>query len=155
MPFQTSDFDARIRTQLVAHEGLRLFPYTDSVGKLTIGVGRNLSDVGISHEEAFYLLDRDVQHATNMLDAHLPWFNTLDDVRKAVLIDMCFNMGWTRLSGFHNTLAAVMDGKYEIAADEMLDSTWAKQVGARAEHLAAMMRSGQWPSTFSPSILQV
>lgn len=142
-------FETRLREQLIRHEGLRLKPYTDTVGKLTIGVGRNLADVGISAEEAYYLLDRDIGAATTMLDSHLPWFKSLDEVRRAVLIDMCFNMGWLTLSTFHGTLAAIEGHEFDQASAHMLDSKWATQVGVRATRLAMMMRSGQWPETLT------
>lgn len=131
-----------LRQQLIAHEGVRFFPYTDTAGKLTIGVGRNLTDVGISPQEANTLLDNDINGAVAGLNRRWPWFPTLDPMRQRVLIDMAFNLGITGLAGFPKMLAAVEAGAYDEAADEMLDSTWAKQVGTRAVKLAAMMRTG-------------
>lgn len=118
-------------------------PYRDTVGKLTIGIGRNLDDVGISREEAYALLDNDIAAAMAPLMA-LPWFNALDEVRRAVLIDMCFNMGWRVLSTFKVTLAAIEAGDYMRAVANMLQSKWAGQVGPRAVRLAKMMETGQW-----------
>jgi len=141
--------EQRLKELLVQHEGLRLKPYKDSVGKLTIGVGRNLDDVGISNEEAYYLLDRDIGSAVSSLEANLPWFKNLDEVRRAVLIDMCFNMGWIGLSTFRETLTSIRDQEYQDASDHMIASKWAGQVGIRATQLATMMRSGQWPGSFS------
>lgn len=137
-------FYERLSEQLIQHEGLRLKPYTDTVGKLSIGVGRNLTDVGISKEEALYLLERDISHAEAMLTINLPWFQQLDEVRKAVLLDMCFNMGWTTLSQFKNTLASISRNEFEDASKGMLASHWAHQVGNRAVRLAEMMRTGEW-----------
>lgn len=136
-------FVERLRAQLELHEGLRLKPYRDTVGKLTIGIGRNLDDVGISREEAYALLDNDIAAAMAPLMA-LPWFNALDEVRRAVLIDMCFNMGWRVLSTFKVTLAAIEAGDYMRAVTNMLQSKWAGQVGPRAVRLAKMMETGQW-----------
>lgn len=134
-----------IREQLLLHEGIRLFPYLDTVDKVTIGIGRNLSDKGISKEEAYILLDNDIEEVCGQLDTHLPWWSTLDDVRKRVLIDMCFNLGIKGLLGFKNTLEAVKVKDYLSASKGMLASKWAKQVGKRAIRLAEMMRTGNLP----------
>lgn len=137
---------AKLREQLMRHEGLRLRMYRDTVGKLTIGYGRNLEDRGISEHEAAYLLSGDIQDATLGLIGQYPWFLDLDPVRQAVLINMAFNMGLTTLAGFSRTLAAVARADYADAADRMLQSKWATQVGARAVELAEQMRSGAWPA---------
>lgn len=129
-----------IRDQLIIHEGMRLKPYKDNVGKLTIGVGRNLDDVGISREEAMQLLDNDINIVMDSLDLALPWWRTLDDLRSRAIIDMVFNLGITRFLGFKQMLIALKAKQYDLAAQEMLDSKWAKQVGIRAQTLAAMMR---------------
>lgn len=136
----------RLRTQLVDEEGLRLTPYRDSVGKLTIGVGRNLEDRGITRDEAIFLLDNDIIAVLDQLAAHVPFFAALDDVRQRVLADMAFNVGMGGLLGFKNTLAAVARGDYDAAAVGMLASRWATQVGDRALVLAEMMRSGKDPA---------
>lgn len=131
-----------LKDQLIAHEGLRLKPYQDTVGKLTIGVGRNLDDAGISTHEAMLLLDHDIEAVEDDLDQRLPWWRGLSEARQLVLADMCFNLGIARLQGFKNTLAAIHAGDYEAAADGMLASKWAGQVGKRAHRLARMMREG-------------
>lgn len=131
-----------LQQQLIAHEGLVLRPYKDSVGKLTIGVGRNLDDVGISRSEALTLLENDIARACKDLDTNLPWWRQLSDTRQQVLADMCFNLGIRRLQGFRKALEAMRAGAWYEAADQMLDSTWASQVGSRAIRLADMMRSG-------------
>lgn len=130
----------RLKAQLVRHEGLRLKPYRDTVGKLTIGVGRNLDDVGITEDEAGQLLDNDVTRAYHELVRAVPSFGSLDEDRQHVLLDMAFNLGVPRLLEFKKMLAAVESRDFDQAAAEMLDSRWARQVGRRAETLAAMMR---------------
>jgi lysozyme len=130
--------------QLRRDEGLRLRPYTDTVGKLTIGYGRNLLDVGISIEEAEIFLGNDVRKALDILHSRLPWYQALDPVRQAVLVNMIFNMGFTKLEGFENFLRATAKGNWKAAATEMLDSLWSKQVGDRANRLARQISSGQW-----------
>ena len=133
---------AALTSQLIAHEGLRLKPYTDTTGHLTIGVGRNLSDVGITRDEALDLLEADIERAMGQLFIRWPWAEHLDSVRQRVLIDMVFNLGADGLSKFPRMLAAARSGDYETAAAEMLASKWATQVGQRASRLAQMMRTG-------------
>ena len=127
---------------LITHEGLRLKPYRDTVGKLTIGVGRNLDDVGITEEEALYLLKNDIRRTIKFLSAVLPFWDRLSETRKIVLIDMCFNLGAKKFMSFKKMRKALEEGNYETAADEMLDSKWARQVKGRAQTLARMMREG-------------
>lgn len=136
---------SRLREQLMRHEGVRLKAYRDTVGKLTIGVGRNLDDVGIADHEAAYLLSGDIDRAVRGLTARYPsWFPELDPVRQAVLVNMAFNLGLSSLAGFIHTLDCVARGQYGEASDRMLQSKWAEQVGHRAVELAAQMRTGQW-----------
>jgi len=130
--------------QLTRDEGCRLKPYRDSVGKLTIGVGRNLDDVGISQEEAAFLLHNDIRVAEAGVVKALPWTVNLDPIRKAVLVNMAFNMGIWKLLGFKHTLELIQAGEYEQASDEMLNSHWAEQVGSRAARLSVQMRTGEW-----------
>jgi len=129
-----------LHRQLIEDEALRLKPYRDTVGKLSIGVGRNLDDVGISEAEAMVLLDNDINRTVSDLDARLMWWRQMDDTRQNVLVNMCFNMGIEGLLTFHNTLAAMQQGRYADAADGMASSQWARQVGARADRLVAIMR---------------
>lgn len=133
----------RLAAQLTLHEGLRLKPYRDTVGKLTIGVGRNLTDKGISRQEAEILLDDDMDEVIIGLAKRLPWFSTLDPIRSRVLIDMAFNLGVDGLLEFKNTLWYVQHGHYGAAAIAMLQSKWARQVGRRADTLSKMMATGQ------------
>ena len=137
----TSEELAKLRTELTRDEGLRLMPYTDTVGKLTIGVGRNLTDKGISEDEARILLDADIKEHLQLLDDNLEWWRTMSENRQRVLANMAFNMGKGLLS-FVNTLAAMKRGDYEVAADGMVASKWAQQVGPRATRLVKMMREG-------------
>lgn len=130
-----------IEDMLIRHEGLRLKPYIDTVGKLSIGVGRNLDDVGISEAEALHLLRNDIETHTREL-GRFPWFAGLNDTRRAVIIDMHFNLGATRFNGFSKMINALERGDYISAAGEMLNSRWAAQVGNRARELSTMMMRG-------------
>ena len=141
--------DAMVR-QLRLHEGERLKPYRCTAGKLTIGVGRNLEDRGITREESAMLLANDVAAEERELLRALPWVATLDEVRQRVLLDMAFNMGIVGLLGFKNTLATIQAGDYQRAAAMMLDSKWAGQVGQRAERLSRMMATGKDPRELWP-----
>jgi len=131
-----------LRRQLIRHEGLALKPYRDTTGHLTIGVGRNLTDQGLTHEEAMALLDHDLVRVEREVRTAIPWFFELDDVRQGVLCNMAFNLGITKLLEFHETLTAIHRRDYMAAAAHMLDSYWARQVGHRAVELAEAMRDG-------------
>ncbi len=134
----------RIKEQLVRHEGLRLKPYRCTAGKLTIGIGRNLDDCGISQTEAYVLMENDILNCEKQLLDEIPEiYNGLDEFRKSVLLNMCFNLGIGGLLEFNNTLAYVAAGDWERAANGMLASKWAKQVGRRAIELSELMRKGK------------
>ena len=133
-----------IKEQLVRHEGLRLKPYRCTAGKLTIGIGRNLDDCGITQSEAYVMLINDIMNCEKQLQAKIPdIYNGLDEVRKSVLLNMCFNLGISGLLGFKNTLEFIKVGDWERAANNMLVSRWAKQVGRRAIELSELMRKGK------------
>ncbi len=130
---------------LIHQEGLILKPYKDTVGKLTIGVGRNLEDTGISESEAHHLLANDILKRYKELTERLPWFKRLDDVRQLALLSMAFNLGTDGVLKFHRMLAYLHVKDYETAANESLNSKWATQVGRRAREVAEMIRTGELP----------
>ena len=131
-----SDIEEMLRHQ----EGERLTPYVDSVGKVTIGIGRNLTDKGISVEESRAFLYRDIADAIQDVMHCFSCYDQLSRPRQLVLISMAFNLGRDRLSKFVRFIGAVHLGKYDEAAQEMLNSKWTEQVGTRATTLAHMMR---------------
>jgi lysozyme len=135
--------DLLLEAQLNLHEDKRKFPYRDTVGKLTIGVGRNLDDRGLSDDEIAYLLANDIKMVKEDLDRALPWWRQMDAVRQRVLADMCFNLGISRLLLFRNTLKAMKEGDYALAASGMRNSLWYKQVGTRGIRLVKMMETGE------------
>jgi len=128
--------------QLIDHEGMELEVYEDSLGIPTIGIGRNLVDRGITEDEARFLCNNDIDIVERELVAEFPIVAELDSIRQRVLIDMAFNVGVPRLTGFRKMWAAIHCGDYAEAAVEMMDSKWAKQVGRRAERLSLMMETG-------------
>lgn len=154
---------ALLETELTRDEGVRLRAYKDTKGKWTIGIGHNLDDCGtapltrskadvlangINQAEIDQLFAHDIAETEADLDGYIPWWRSLDPVRQRVLLNMCFNMGWGAgtphgLHTFVNTLGMIQRKEYARAADAMLLSAWAKEVGMRANRLSAMMRNGR------------
>jgi lysozyme len=132
--------------QLKRHEGSRTHVYECPAGYMTIGVGRNIDPnggLGLSEDEIDYLLENDLRRCEREL-GRFSWFDDLDMIRQDALINMCFNLGFTRLLKFKNMLAAIAEGRYSLAAVEALDSKWAKQVGDRAKELAHQIETGTY-----------
>ena len=123
-------------------EGLRLKPYTDSVGKLTIGYGHNLDDNGITEAEADRMLANDAACADLDVSKALPWVQQLDHVRRGVMVELAFNMGIDGLLEFRNTLAAIQRSDWETASNGLLTSLAAHQEPARVARWAAKLRTG-------------
>lgn len=161
----------RLHAQLILEEGLRLMAYDDATGypvppggvcrgKLTVGVGHNLdanpltadelAAVGhdgrkqpITRANAIMILDNDITVACYELDRHVPWCESLDEIRARVMVDLSFNMGINKLMGFQHFLGYMNQGQYDHAASELENSVWYDQVGARGVRLAGMVRSGE------------
>jgi lysozyme len=134
--------ESTLTQELMRDEGVKLKPYRCTAGKLTIGVGRNIEDNGISNEEAAFMLKSDIKNCERDLDILLPGWKNFSDTRQRVLLNMVFNMGRARLSGFAKFLACLKMSDFTGAADQMMDSAWAKQVGQRAVRLRDMMVRG-------------
>ena len=132
----------KLKASIKKHEGFKQFPYHDTKNKITIGYGHNLSDVGLKESECDLLLSNDIFTATYELYHFIPWAQNLDDVRKAVMIEMTFNIGIEKVLQFRKLLDALQNKDYQQAAKEMLDSEWAKEVGNRAHDMAYSMESG-------------
>ena len=159
--------DATCIQRLTLNEELRNKAYYDTLGKLTIGIGRNLDDnpltkeeicyIGhncrgkaITNDQVLYLCRNDLKRVRAELDKYLPWWRDLNPDRQFVMIDLCFNMGMgnekkkTKLLSFTNTLPMIAQGNYEQAADNLLKSTYARQTGIRARRNAYALRTGEW-----------
>lgn len=136
--------DQRLVNQLIKHEGLKLKPYRDTVGKLTIGVGRNLDDLGITEHEAKILLCNDIERVQEECRRTFDDLFRLDNARKQVIFNMAFNMGVPKLKKFKLMWKAIEEEDWKEAAAQMLESKWAEQVGGRARELAKQMETGQW-----------
>lgn len=133
----------KLMYRLIEEEGMKLKPYRCPAGKLTIGVGRNLEDKGLSNEEALFLLQNDIIEAVKELKKAFLFFDSLNETRQIVLIDMCFNLGINGLKKFKKMIKALENQDFSLASKEMLSSYWAKQVGARARSLALLMETGE------------
>jgi lysozyme len=129
--------------QLRRDEGVRNMPYVDTVGKVTIGVGRNLTDVGLSDSEVIQLLQNDIDKVTAQL-APYQWYNTMDSVRQGAIQNMAFNLGINGLLHFPHMIAALARSDWATAAQEMSSSLWASQVGPRAVRLQQQILTGVW-----------
>ncbi len=146
--------------QLRRDEGLRLKPYRDNSkqlgfegkpGKLTIGIGRNLDDRGLTEDESTYLCTNDVVIVTSELRQKLTWLDNLcpptqwnTDPRIGVLLNMGFNMGVGGVLEFRQMLGWLQRGDYSRASAEMADSAWYHEVGPRAARLVQQMVTGEW-----------
>ena len=138
---------SKLVAQLKRHEGVKSHAYTCTANMITVGVGRNIDEnggIGLSDDEINYLLENDIKRCKQELIS-LSWFTDLDSVRQDALVNLCFNLGLTRLMGFKNAMAAMAEGDYERAADEFYDSRWAKQVKSRADEVCEMIRTGRYP----------
>jgi len=133
-------------------EGRRYVAYPDPLtggAPWTIGIGHTGPEV---HQDTIWTPEqvdqafaRDVSNATAQCRKNFdPWFSQLTEARQAVLIAMTFQLGIGGLLGFKQTLAAVRDEHYALAADRMKDSDWARQTPKRAMRMAAQMASGDW-----------
>jgi lysozyme len=141
MTMMSSDLKTLLRNFLIPDEGIKLFPYKDTNGFWSIGVGRNLVTRGITTEEALFLLDNDLDYFLNKVK-EFSFFEKLSLARQAVLIALCFNLGFKGLLTFKNFLLATENEDYEKGYSELLDSRWAKQVGSRANRMADIWKEG-------------
>lgn len=131
----------KLKKQLTAHEGIKLMPYVDTVGKVTIGIGHNLSDVGITASVCDELLSFDIQVTVAFLSKMCPWWLTLDDVRQRAIADLTFNVQH-KIMDFKNMIAAIEAKDWPRASAELLNSTFATQTGQRAKDLAKQLLTG-------------
>jgi len=133
----------RVVEQLKKHEGFSAVPYRCTAGYLTIGYGWNL-EAGIDEDTAEYLLVQQVSAIQLECVRKFEWFRNINEARRDVVTNMVFNLGMTGFTKFKKTIAAIEDGDFDKAAEEMVDSRWASQVGYRAYELADQMKLGAW-----------
>jgi lysozyme len=145
-----------VEHMLMEDEGVRVLPYFDCCGrefrkceckpqgKLTIGVGRNLEDTGLSENECQGLLSNDVKRTTVLVERSFPWFEKISTARRLVIISMAFNMGIDKLKEFKKMIRQIESGDFYSASKEMLNSKWAAQVKHRAVRLSEIMEKGEF-----------
>ena len=134
----------RLASRLIRHhEGVRHLPYEDSVGKLTIGVGRNLTDRGLSMPEIDMLYEHDYQISREILDRWVSGWQAWPLSVQLALLSMAYNLGGPRLSGFKNMRAALRAGDFVAAGLEAKNSLWARQVGSRSDEILALFRGDE------------
>ena len=135
---------SRLVDSVKAHEGFRADAYQDSVGVWTIGYGTNLQQLVINKGLADNWMRVELDRIASRL-LEIPSFRQCDEVRQDVLIEMCYQLGVAGCRRFKRMWAAIELQDWEAAADEMLDSKWAReQTPSRARTLAGRMRAGVW-----------
>jgi lysozyme len=141
-------FMSQLVETLKRHEGVKAFAYQCTADKTTIGVGRCVDEdggIGLSDDEIEYLLLNDIERCDAELGNAYDWYRSLTKPRRDAMINLCFNLGLTRLRGFVKALEAMSRGQYDVAADEFMDSRWATQVGGRAVEVTELIRTGDYP----------
>lgn len=133
---------------LIEHEGIARYAYQDSLGYITIGIGRNVdsrSGKGLTTDEQRYLLNNDIISCRKQLkDFH--FYQIQDDIRKDVLVEMCFNMGLPHLIGFKNMISDLEEKIYSSAVRNAKDSLWAKQISpSRLDNICYRLLNGRYP----------
>jgi lysozyme len=123
-------------------EKCRLLPYLDSEGNSTIGWGRCLSTKGVSQAEADLLFSHDLDDALAGVASHVPGYAALNDARKIILADMCFNLGLAGIMGFHNMIKYLARNDFASAGKEMLNSLAAHKEPNRVNWWSTVMVSG-------------
>jgi lysozyme len=140
------------KEQIKRHEGEVLNIYEDSLGYKTLGVGHlckpedpeydwavgtsvSQEVVDMYYEDDF---DKHYMEAIHVFGNHEDW-DELPEVIQRVLVNMCFNLGGSRLSKFRNMLKACRNHDWKEMAVQMEDSRWYKQVGRRSKELQDMV----------------
>ena len=132
----------RLLHTLIRHEGIKYKPYRCTAGKLTIGVGRNIEDVGISESEAMHMLKNDVAVVAAQCMGSFEWYANLNEHRQEAIINLVFNMGLSKFKQFKKTISYIESGDFEKAGAELLDSNYARQVKGRAVEVANRLSEG-------------
>lgn len=135
----------RLKETLKRHEGVKPSGYVDSLGYLTIGVGRLIDERKggkLSDDEIEYLLDNDIARCVAEAGSRIPFWPKLSPRRQEALVNMTFQLGITKLMSFKKMLAALEAEDWETARKEALDSLWARQTPGRAHEVVAMLTGG-------------
>lgn len=130
--------DSDIKKMLTRHEGKRLMPYVDTKGKVTIGIGHNLTDDGLKEKFVDAIFEDDLADTKKWVIEHISFFDKLTPNRQNVILDMAFNLR-DKLLGFKKFLFYMSSGQYASAASELMNSAFAEQTGTRAKELHDML----------------
>ena len=157
------------KQMIMKHEGKVNYPYKDSLGLWTIGVGhliqpgsgktlpteyaaykdnggpydkKNNKTPAMSDEQVQKLFDEDFQHHKEMA-MKTPGWDLANETGQAAMIDLAFNMGGKWYKKWPNTAKSLAAGDFEKAADGLKDSKWYVQVKGRAETIVGMIRNGK------------
>jgi len=136
--------NANLINMLTRHEGASNHLYTCPGGRLTIGVGHNIEDNGLSDHIIRLILQEDIDNALKDLCSIFPTLYTMGVARRDALTDMMFNLGLPAFRSFKRMIAAIERERWEQAATEALDSAWATQVGERAQEIAQLLRTDSY-----------
>jgi lysozyme len=132
----------QLKKDLVRDEDRVRLPYEDTVGKITIGVGRNLSDVGLSDDEIDLLLDNDIKRVIGELDRAFPWWTDLPENARLFMANLNFNLGLPKFRKFTTTLRFIERRQFKAAAKSFRENRrYFAQVGQRAERLAKLLEN--------------
>jgi len=129
----------RLKTSLINDEAFRSKPYRCSANKLTIGVGRNIEDRGISRKEGLFLLDNDIREVEEDMLGLFPRFGQFSESRQVALMNMRFQLGYRRFRKFKKMIQAVRNRDWGEVKVQAKDSKWYRQVTRRAERILKML----------------
>jgi len=124
---------------IIKHEGIKLKPYLCPAGKLTIGVGRNIEDNGISTDEAIYILKNDIKRCESELREIFDHFDLFDENKKTSLIDIIFQLGKPSFLKFKKMIRAIKKGDWQESVRELKDSRLCREVPSRCEDNSELM----------------
>ena len=131
----------QIVNDIKKHEGFKAKVYKCTEGYDTIGYGFAIKDLIIDEDVANLILMKKLQKLLERVHIAFPWFKDIDNIAKAVVINMCYQLGLRGFSKFKKTIYLLETQQYEEASVEMLDSLWAKQTPNRAKELSETLRS--------------
>jgi len=139
----------RLRESIIAHECIRYKAYADPIlgeTAMTTGVGHlirlpqeeELLEKELTMDEVMEILDGDIEIALKDARRFIDE-DSIPEEAFEIVVEMSFQLGYPRLSGFRNFQSALKEKDFIKASEEMLDSKWARQVPARAKNLADKM----------------
>ncbi len=140
------DFE-KAKKMLIFDEGKKTRPYKCTAGKTTIGIGRNLDDVGISDATIDLMFKEDLERAASICENifGLEQWNRWSDARRLGWTNFAFQLGRSRMLGFRNTLKAAIAEDWADTERRLRESLWAKQTPNRAERVIAMIVDEKFP----------